>query len=167
MSVGRLSLSASWELIVTPVTPRKARSTLPLFLSWLAISLALLIGNGEADADVAAAAAVAICELIPITRPSTVDQRAAGVAGVDGGVRLDHVLDREAVGSLDLARERADDAGRDRAVEAERVADRHHGVADLRLGGVAERERVELVLVDVHLQQRDVVAGVLADQLGV
>ena len=43
-----------------------------------------------------------------------VEQRAAGVAGVERGVGLDHVADREAVGRLDLALERADDAGRQR-----------------------------------------------------
>ena len=39
---------------------------------------------------------VAICELIPITRPARVEQRAAGVARVERRVGLDDVVDREA-----------------------------------------------------------------------
>ena len=51
-----------------------------------------------------------------------VEQRAAGVAGVDRGVGLDRVGDREAVGRLDRAPERGDDAARDRALEPERAS---------------------------------------------
>ena len=61
--------------------------------------------------------AVAICEFTPITLAVRVEQRAAGVAGVDRRVRLDHLVDREAVGRLDLALEARDDAGGRRAVE--------------------------------------------------
>ena len=57
----------------------------------------------EADADVAARwPPDSICELIPITAPVGVDQRAAGVAGVDRGVGLDRVGDREPVRGADL-----------------------------------------------------------------
>ena len=34
-----------------------------------------------------------IAVLTPITRPARVEQRAAGIAGIDGGVGLDHVGD--------------------------------------------------------------------------
>src|SRR5206468_6499631 len=47
-----------------------------------------------------------------------VDQRTAGVAGVDRRIGLDDMLDRESVRSLELALQRADDPGRDRAIEA-------------------------------------------------
>ena len=67
-------------------------------------------------------------------RAARVEQRAAGVAVVDRGVGLDHVVDRVAVRRLDCALEGADDARRDGAVEAERVADRDDRVADLRPG---------------------------------
>src|SRR6201999_2098144 len=50
-----------------------------------------------------------------------VEQRAAGIAAVDGGVGLDVVVVRSLA---DVAVARRDDAGRDRAAEAERVADR-------------------------------------------
>ena len=46
---------------------------------------------------------VAICELMPMTLPGRVDERAAGVAGVDRRVGLQHVVDLEAVGRLDRA----------------------------------------------------------------
>ena len=74
---------------------------------------------------------VAICELTPITRPVVVEQRAARVARVDRGVGLDHLVDLEAVGRLDVAAEAGHDALGRRAVEAERVADRDGGVAHL------------------------------------
>ena len=51
------------------------------------------------------------------------------------------MVDRVAVRRLHGALERADDAGRDRALEAERVADRDDRVADLDLRRVGERER--------------------------
>ena len=99
----------------------------------------------EPDPDVAVVAGVLDLGVDPDHLALFVDQRAAGVAGVDRGVGLDHVRDREAVRGFDLALEGGDDAAGDRAVEAERVADRDHGVADFDLRGVAERERVQFV----------------------
>ena len=95
-----------------------------------------------------------------------VDQRAAGVAGVDRRVGLDHVRDREAVGRLDLALQGGDDAAGDGAVEPERVADRDHRVADFDLRGVAERERVQFFRRRVDLEQGDVGGRVGADDFG-
>ena len=59
----------------------------------------------------------------------------------------------------------ADNARRDRAAEAEWVADRQHPVAHPARRAVAERHCVER-LVALHLQQRQVHPLVLADQLG-
>ena len=53
---------------------------------------------------------------------------------------------------------------RHRAAEPERVADRHHPVADVHVGGAAELDGLQL-LVRRDLQKRDVGLGVLADQL--
>ena len=95
----------------------------------------------ETDADVAVAAAAGLdLGVDPDHLAFGVDQRTTGVAGIDRGVGLDHVRDREAVGRLDLALQGGDDAGRHGAVEAERVADRDHRVADLHLGRVAQFE---------------------------
>ena len=56
-------------------------------------------------------------------------QRAAGIAGIERGVGLDHVLDRPAAARGERTAERRDDAGRDGGIEAERVADRHRDLA--------------------------------------
>ena len=65
-----------------------------------------------------------------------VDQRAAGIAGIDGGIGLD-----EEAGIVDAeigARDRRDDAARHRLADAEGIADGKHEVADLELVGIAE-----------------------------
>ena len=97
-----------------------------------------------------------------------VEQRAARVAGVDRRVGLDDLVDREAVGRLDLALEAGHDARGRRAVEAERVADRDHAVADLRLVGVGELERADAAgVARVDLDGGEVGRGVDAEHLGV
>ncbi len=98
----------------------------------------------EADADAAAAAAAGLDLGVDADHPAgRVEQRAARVARVDRRVGLQDVVDREAVGRRDLALQRGDHAGRQRAFEVERVADRVHRVADLSGARVAERERVQ------------------------
>ena len=99
--------------------------------------------DGEADALVAAGLRVDL--LVDADHFAVgVEQRAAGVAGVDRGVGLDAAGDGGAVGRLQLAVGRGDDAAREREVEAERVADGDDFLADGDLGRVAEldgRER--------------------------
>ena len=91
-----------------------------------------------------------------------VEQRTAGIAAVDGGVGLDVVV----IGAgVDVAVARRDDAGRHRAAEAERIADRHHPVADAHLVGIAELHRHQR-LRRLELQHREVGLLVDADQLG-
>ena len=76
---------------------------------------------------------------------ASVGERASRATGVEGGVGLDHVLDDSrratARGSRQGTPERRHDAGRDRALEAVRVADRHHELADPQPVRVAERRR--------------------------
>ena len=101
--------------------------------------------DGEADANVAVAAAASLnLGVDPDHFSSGINQGTARIAWVDRRVGLDHVRDREAIGGLDLALQGGDDASGDGPVEAEGVADRHHGVADLDLGGIAERKRIFL-----------------------
>ena len=91
-----------------------------------------------------------------------VDQRAARIARIDRGVGLDEVLvafDAEAA-----AAERADDARGHGLAEAEGIADGDHEIADLELVGVADRQRDQVVRLD--LQHGDVGPGIAADQLG-
>ena len=81
----------------------------------------------------------------PDDPPASIGQRPAGVAGVERRVGLDDVLDepaRPAVPRRERPAERAHDAGRDAAGEAERVADRHDQLPDPEPVGVAERRRL-------------------------
>ena len=77
-----------------------------------------------------------IMRLMPMRRPLHVDQRAAGIARIDGGVGLDEVL---ILGrTAGHARERRDDAAGHRLADAERIADGEHQVADLDRVGIGE-----------------------------
>ena len=99
----------------------------------------------------------AMAVLMPDDAPAAVGERAAGVAGVEGGVRLDDVVD-DAAGAPRAGRERAaergDDAGRDGAAEPVRVADRDHELAHAQLLGVAELRGDQAVAL--RAQQREV-----------
>src|SRR5688572_29820836 len=97
-------------------------------------------GDGEPDAGVRARRAVDHgVDTDEATR--TVDQRAARVAGIDRGIGLDDVLDDTARLVLDFAIQCRDDASRQRVVEAERIADREHGLADAQLRAAPDRNR--------------------------
>ena len=74
-----------------------------------------------------------------------IDQRAAGVAGVERGIGLDDRRDRPAVAGAQRAAEAADDAGGDGRLEAERVADCEHELADAEVGAASEGRVVEAV----------------------
>ena len=121
-------------------------------------------GDGEADALRAAGArkdrGVDADELAAM-----IDQRAAGIAGIDGGVGLDEEL---VVGDADLgARQRRDDAVGHGLADAERIADREHDVADLQRVGIGEFERpgsARLAVLDP--QHGEIGACVLEHDLG-
>ena len=79
--------------------------------------------------------------LTPTTRPTAVDQRAAGVARIERGVRLDDVVDQPPGPARPRgqgAPQGRDDACRDRAGEAVRVADGHYQLSHAQARGVAE-----------------------------
>jgi hypothetical protein len=110
-------------------------------------------GHGEADADVPAARAARLdLRVHADDAAGGVDERPARVARVDRRVRLDDVGDREAVGRPDLPLQRGHDAGGQRPVQAEGVADRDDGVAHLDVLGGAERQRAQVQPVGVDLQ---------------
>src|SRR5690242_10551291 len=71
-----------------------------------------------------------------------VEGRAARVAAVYRRVDLDEIVVRTLV---DVAPERRDDAGRHRAAEPERIADRHHPIANLRFIAVAPADKGQLI----------------------
>ena len=62
-------------------------------------------------------------------------QRSATVAGIDGGIGLDEIF---AVGNAQSASFRANDAGRDRAFQSERLTQGQYPIADLRGIAVAQ-----------------------------
>ena len=141
------------------LAPMIGNSASPLSMQLLDGAADLVDRDREADADVAALAAEAPAAdgrdrgVDPDDLAVEVDQRAAGVAGVDGGVGLDRV-DVGAVARTALAAGGhrpvlgADDAARHRAGQAERRADRDDRVADDDAVGVAERQGRQVLGVD-------------------
>ena len=123
--------------------------------------------HGEADADVAAGrvAGVAIWELIPITRPRASSSGPPELPGLSAASVWITSSIAKPLGAVEPALERGDDAGGERAVEPERVADRDRRVADLHRAGVAQLERPQVEAVRLDAQQREVGVGVLADGL--
>ena len=94
-----------------------------------------------------------------------INQSAAGVAGVDGGVGLDEVFHAERVRyDIQVAAQGADNSGGDGGTQAERRADRHHPLSDSDLVGVAHRRGGEVFGVD--LDDRHVRKRIRADQPG-
>src|ERR1019366_1002294 len=102
-----------------------------------AIVLAAGAGNHGIDADHLAA---------------DIEQRAAAVAGVDGGIGLQEVLEGSRV-ARDIAFFRADDAGRHSFVESERRTDRHRPIANLDRVRVADGRRRQVGFVDLDDRQ--------------
>ncbi len=86
--------------------------------------------------------------LIPTTRAAAVGERAARVAGVEGCVGLDHVVDDPAGGHGQRAAELRDDARGHGPGEAVGVPDRDDELADAETLGVPELGRGEIAGVE-------------------
>ena len=151
----------SLTVVSLALTPRKACSAWPVLMSWSAMDLASLTGIAKPMPMLPLwlpwpPPSEAIELLMPISSPFGVDERAAGVAGVDRGRGLDGVGDDRvarclAVGASGLASlvltgrlSARHDAGGHGARQAERVADGHDRVADLEDVAVAEADRREV-----------------------
>ncbi len=92
--------------------------------------------------------------------PSRIEQRATGIAGVDGGVGLDQVIDgRAARFSRQRAVERGDDTSGERPVQTEGVADSEHLLTHLEVGTGADRHGRRALETDADLEHGDVVRG--------
>jgi hypothetical protein len=91
-----------------------------------------------------------------------VDERAAGVAGVDRRVGLDEVL---VLGDVESAAGRRHDAHRHRLADAERVADREDDLAEPQLARVAERQRAQRGQRALELEDGEVRLGIGTDDL--
>ena len=125
--------------------------------------------NGKAHAR--AGARVALDERVDTHKLAiVVDERAAGVARVDGGIGLDHVgIDGVTAGRAHGrgAIQRRHNARGDRLLVAERRADRHDPLAHVELGGVTDLDRRELGGVGVlELDDGQVARGIVAHELG-
>ena len=92
-----------------------------------------------------------------------VEERAAGVAGVDGSVGLDGFFDDQSVGLLHLA-DGTDDAAGEGSGEAEGIADRVNFLADLQIGRIAESHRLRVGSFDLEYGQ--VMGAVGTDDCG-
>ena len=90
-----------------------------------------------------------------------VDQRSAAVAGVDRGIGLNEIVVGTGADHPPLG---ADDSRGDGMFETERIADRHHPIADVQLARVAELGKGQIAAGATDLDQGQVGAIVLADQ---
>jgi len=117
----------------------------------------------EADADRAARARED--RGVDAGQPSgEVDQCAAGIARIDGGVGLNEEL---IIGDADLgARQRRDDTVRHRLPDAKRIADGEHDVAHLQRVGIGEVEERKALVAVLDAQHREIAALILQHQSG-
>ena len=125
--------------------------------------------NGKAHAR--AGARIALDKRVDTHQLTVVvDERAAGVARVDGGIGLNHVgIDGIAAGGAHGrgAIQRRHNARGDGLLVAERRADRHDPLAHVELGGITNLDRRELGGVGVlELDDGEVARGVVAHELG-
>src|SRR5690606_27630304 len=92
-----------------------------------------------------------------------VEQRATRITAVDRGVSLDEVVIRA---GINVAAARRDNADRNRAAKAERIADRHDPVADANLRRITEFHLLQLAQGWIDLEDRKVRLWVCAHKLG-
>ena len=109
--------------------------------------------HGKADADVRAGSEDRRVDADHIA--AAVEQWSAAVAGIDGGVGLNHVFEQAFVVANGAA-QRADHAGGQGPVESKRIADREYLLADLQILGITERQ-VRKLSVGFDLDESQVV----------
>ena len=120
-------------------------------------------GDGKADAGALLRAVGGDHGVDADDLAARVEQRTAGVAGVDSRVGLDSVFDQRALRASDRA-DGADDAPRHGAAEAEGIADGVDLLAHRESAGISQRDRLEVGRV--NLQQGQVMHLVSAHHLG-
>ena len=104
------------------------------------------------------------CELTPITSPwALMSGPPALASSIAASVRI-ACSSATTFGGIDTVLDGADDAEGRGPVEAARVPDRDHRVADLHRVRVAQREWTERAGVGVDLEKRDVGGGVASDK---
>ena len=145
-------------------TPRYACRTSPVEMSCRAIEPTVFEGIANPTPS-EPPDSLSIWAFTPITRPSAVEQRASGVAVVDRRIRLDRVRDREVVRRRHLTVKRADDAARDRPLEAERATHREDRVSDADRTRVGDAKRREQALRRIDPDHGEVGRRIGADEL--
>jgi hypothetical protein len=95
-----------------------------------------------------------------------IEKRAAGITRVDRGIGLDDPRDFAPARGRHTAARGADNAGRQRAVEAERIADGVNPLADAQVRGLPEGDRAQAFWHFVELEHGEIVIGRAADDLG-
>jgi hypothetical protein len=127
-------------------------------------SRTVLIGMAKPMPDVACLPSVRVDRRIDADDfAPDVQERAAGVARVDGRVGLQH-LRAPAFGGREWTLEGADDADADGMRQSERVPDRHDPVAGLHLARVAELDfRQRMIRLFGQLDERAVGQRVASD----
>ena len=83
-----------------------------------------------------------------------IEQRSAAVAGIDGGIGLDHAFHAAVLFGFNGAVERADDAGGQRAFKAERVADGQHLLPHHQVVGIAQAQGRQLAPASILISAR-------------
>ena len=127
--------------------------------------------NGNSKAHARAGARVALDERVDAHELAVViDERAAGVARVDGGIGLNHIgIDSVAAGRAHSrgAIQRRHNTRGDRLFVTERRTDCHDPLAHVELGGITDLDRRELGGVGVlELDDGQVARGIVAHELG-
>ena len=120
-------------------------------------------GNGETDAQRSAVTRIdrgVDAQQLAVHR----QQRAAGIAGIDGGVGLDEFV--EFGNTFRAAAHGGDDAVGDGLPDAERIADRQHQIADLRLVAVLQFQHRQFLAPGIDAQHGNIGMLVMQDHLG-
>ena len=80
-----------------------------------------------------------------MTRPEEIDERAARVAGIEGRIGLDDIVDEPAVLGAQRPADRTDDAGRHGRLESQRIADGDGDLPRAKALGIGERRKPQLL----------------------
>ena len=112
-------------------------------------------GNGKADSGAGAGGTEDGC-IHSDQASGAVDERTAGVAGIDCCVGLNHSLDRVLVRRLNFATQSADNSRGAGVVKPERVADHHDVLANLEIGTFSDSDGRQFFWWGIDLQDGDV-----------
>jgi hypothetical protein len=117
--------------------------------------------NGDGESDALAAGENGRVD--PDHFSFEINQGASAVSGIDGGIGLNKIVIRP---GPDYPTFGTDDAGRNRMVQAEGIADSHYPIADPELIGISEFYQLK-PFPGFNLDQSQIGLGVPADDFGI